>query len=203
MSSVEKVEEASENLASTILDAALDLGEVRSWEKLHLYDIAETLGISLDQIRRYYAQKDDLVDAWFERADHAVLSMDVSPDFFRLREAQRLEHVLMLWFEALSPHRTLTRQMLWYKLEFGHIHLQVLGIMRISRTVQWIREVARLESINLLRILEETALTTIYLRAFFCWLYDDSRDYENTRKLLKMHLGRAERAVSLFDVIRY
>lgn len=203
MNSVDKSKEDSENQASTILSTALDLGEVSSWEKLHLYGIAETLGISLDQIRRHYPQKDDLVEAWFDRADHAVLSMDASPDFFRLREAQRLEHVIMLWFEALSPHRTLTRQMLWYKLEFGHIHLQVLGIMRISRTVQWFREAARLESNNWLRILEESALTTIYLLAFSSWLYDDSRNYEKTRKLLKTHLRRAERVVSLFDVVRY
>ena len=203
MNSADKLNEDSENQASTILAAALDLGEVRSWEKLHLYDIAETLEISLDQIRRYYSQKDDLVEAWFDRADHAVLNMDAEPNFFRLREPQRLEYVIMLWFETLSPHRILTRQMLWYKLEFGHIHLQILGIMRISRTVQWFREAARLESINLLRVLEETALTTIYLLAFSCWLYDDSRNYEKTRKLLKTHLGRAERAVSLFDVFRY
>ena len=189
--------------AGTILDTALELGEARSWERLHLYDIADALGISLDQIRKHFPQKDDLVEAWFDRADRAVLGVDNTPEFFHLSESSRLEYVMMRWFEALSSHQTLTRQMLWYKLEFGHIHLQALGIMRISRTVQWFREAARVESVSLLRILQETVLTTIYLLAFSSWLYDDSHNFEKTRKLLKKHLQSAERTIRLFDVIQY
>jgi len=193
----------SDDLAEKILEMALELGDARSWEKLHLYDVAASLGISLDQIREYYPQKDDLVEAWFDRADQALLRMDAAPEFFGLSQAKRLHYVMMYWFDALSTHQRLTRQMLCYKLEFGHIHLQVLGIMRISRTVQWFREAARLETANLLRVLEETGLTAIYLRSFFCWLYDDSRHFDKTRKFLRKQLSGAERAMRFFDVLRY
>ncbi len=202
MNRVPKPNPDHEELAQAILDTALSLAELRSWEELHLYDIADSLDIRLDQILNHYLQKDDLVEAWFDRADRAVLRMENSPHFFRLSPANRLQHVIMHWFDALSPHHAVTRQMLRYKLEFGHIHLQALGIMRISRTVQWFREAARLETVNLFRAFEETGLTAIYLRAFGCWMYDDSRNFEKTRHVLQNNLSRAERIISFFDVLR-
>ena len=78
--------------------------------------------------------------------------------------------------------------MLLYKLEFGHIHLQVMGIMRISRTVQWFREVARIDTTGLRRALEETGTTTIYLATFCHWLRDGSPDFQKTRDFLKQAL---------------
>ena len=36
----------------------------------------------------------------------------------------------------------ITRGMLAYKLEPGHLHLQLPGLVRVSRTVQWFREAA-------------------------------------------------------------
>jgi len=63
--------------------------------------------------------------------------------------------------------------MLAYKLEFGHIHLQVPGLMRISRTVQWFREAACLDATGIQRVLEESTLTAIYLVTFARWLLAD------------------------------
>ena len=68
-------------LANQILDTALSLSESSSWEKIHLYTIAQKLEISLDQIRQNYPQKDDLVEAWLDRADSAVLNISPSTDF--------------------------------------------------------------------------------------------------------------------------
>ena len=61
------------NLTATILDSAIALAEEESWEQLRLQDIAHQLNISLDDIRHHYAQKDDLVEAWFDRADSSTL----------------------------------------------------------------------------------------------------------------------------------
>jgi ubiquinone biosynthesis protein COQ9 len=185
-------------LAERILDSALNLAEESSWEAMHLYEIAEALDITLDQIRRHYPQKDDLVEAWFDRADRAILQMTPSPEFIQWPEVDRLHYVIMTWFDALASHRWLTRQMLAYKLEFGHVHLQTLGIMRISRTVQWFREAARGESLDLKRIVEEIGTTAIYLMSFTRWLYDDSLGSEKTRSFLKRQLRRAERLEKLF-----
>ncbi|TCK18707.1 TetR family transcriptional regulator [Thiogranum longum] len=162
------------NLADRILDKALELGEASSWEAVHLHDIAEQLDITLDDIRRHYPQKDDLVEAWFDRADQAVLREPASEAFLGLPERERFQRVVTRWLDALAPHRRLTRQMLAYKLEFGHIHLQVPGLMRISRTVQWFREAACLDTTGIQRILEESTLTAMYLKTFARWLLADT-----------------------------
>jgi hypothetical protein len=96
----------------------------------------------------------------------------------------------MLWFLAMQDHRRITRQMLCYKLEPGHIHLQVLGIMRISRTVQWFREAALLKTENIHRIIEELLLTRIYLFSFTRWLFDDSKNSLHTDRYLRDALKR-------------
>jgi ubiquinone biosynthesis protein COQ9 len=174
--------------ADIILDKALELAETGSWENLHLHDIAAALDIPLDKIREYYLQKDAIAEAWFDRADHALLSWQPESAFYALPEHTRLQQVIMRWFNALGDHRRLSREMLYYKLETGHIHLQVLGIMRISRTVQWFREAARLEARSLNRIIEETVITGIYLASFGHWLYDDSPDSRKTGHFLESAL---------------
>lgn len=175
-----------------ILDTALELAELSSWERLHLYQLASRLNITLDQIRHYFPQKDDLVEAWFDRADAALLQFSPTDEFARLAEADRLERVMMIWFDQLASHHRITRQMMAYKLEFGHLHLKVQGILRVSRTVQWFREAARLETIGLWRILGETVLTGIYLLTFAYWLIDDSREHQKTRAFLQKRLKRAQ-----------
>ena len=80
--------------------------------------------------------------------------------------------------------------MLCYKLEFGHIHLQILGIMRISRTVQWFREAGLLKTQGIHRIIEEVFLTRIYLFSFARWLFDDSKNSLRTDRYLRATLKR-------------
>jgi AcrR family transcriptional regulator len=160
--------------ADRILATALTIAENGSWEALQLHEVAATLDISLEQIREYYAQKDDLAEAWFDCADRALLTWQPGTTFYGLPENTRLQQVIMHWLDALEPHHRITREMLYYKLEFGHIHLQALGVMRISRTVQWFREAARLQARSVQRILGETAVTGVYLASFGRWLVDDS-----------------------------
>jgi len=192
----------SSELAQIILDTALAIAEETSWEQLRLHDIAMRLAISLDDIRQHYPQKDDLVEAWFDRADRAMLKRAAAADMLSLSIRQRLYHIITSWLDALAEHRRLTRDMLFYKIEPGHIHLQVLGIMRISRTVQWFREAAWMDTTHLRRILEESMLTGIYLSTFMYWLNDASPDQGATRQFLDRQLGRAESAAQRLDATR-
>ena len=89
--------------------------------------------------------------------------------------------------------RRLAGGMLGYKLHPEHVHLQARGIMRISRTVQWLRDVALMPSVGWRRELEEATLTSIYLTTFACWLTDSTPGTQRTRRLLARLLGSAER----------
>jgi hypothetical protein len=78
------------------------------------------------------------------------------------------------------------------KLEPGHVHYQIAGLLRVSRTVQWLREAAQRDAVLPWRAFEETALTAIYLTTFAYWMLDDSPDSARTRTLLERLLRRAE-----------
>ena len=182
-------EEASRQI---ILDTALRLAETRHWESLRLHEVAEAAGLSLNRIRIYFREKEDLVDAWFDRADEAMLAETEKPHFLAQSTRERLQRLMMVWLDALGQHRRVTREMIISKLEPGHVHIQVPAVMRISRTVQWMREAARRKQTFVCRALEETALTGIYLTTFTAWMWDNSRDSMNTRRLLERLLRGAE-----------
>lgn len=184
-----------ENLNNTredVVDTGLELAEQTSWEAVRLHDIANRLGVSLDTIRQHFREKEDVVDAWFDRADQAMLNTAQAPDFQNLSPRQRLHRLIMTWLNALAPHRRVTRQMIYGKLEPGHFHVQIPGLLRVSRTVQWMREAAQRDGTYARRALEETGLTTIYLMTFFHWLHDCSPDFNRTSRLLDSCLARVE-----------
>ena len=62
----------------------------------------------------------------------------------------------------------------------------------MSRTVQWIREAAMQQSTDFQRIVEEVALTSIYLATFAYWLRDNSAGSESTSRFLDGLLERAD-----------
>lgn len=183
--------------AGQILDSALRLADVCGWERLHLFDIAADLGVGLDAIAVHYREKDQLVEAWFDRADRAMLSRAQADDLSSLSADKRLEELLIAWLDSLAAHRAVTGQMLLYKLEPGHIHLQLLGLLRISRTVQWWREAARRQTHHLYRIVEESLLTGVYLRSFIHWLRHPEENAADFRALLRSQLRSAPLSVLL------
>ncbi len=181
------------NERNRIVDAALELGKQQSWEAVRLHAVAVATGISLNKERIYFREKEDLVDAWFDRADSAMLQEAETPDFQVLSPRQRMHRLIMTWLATLAPHRNVTRQMIYGKMELGHLHVQIPGLMRVSRTVQWIREAAHLDAVYVRRALEETGLTSIYLMTFFCWMKDNSPNSEKTSCFLDRLLGTTEK----------
>ena len=127
-----------------------------------MYEVADELGISLAQINECYSQKDALTDAFFDRADQHMLEQCTKEKMAPLSMRERLHLAMSTWLDSLAPHRVIARQMLKYKLEFGHVHLQVLSLMRISRTVQWIRQVSICDATDTKRIIEEVVLSSVY-----------------------------------------
>lgn len=186
----------AENTAQRILDSALDLAERSSWEAVRLYDVALAAGMTLDDIRAHFREKEDLVEAWFDRADGAMLQDATRSGFRQLSTRERLQRLIMVWLDTLAVHRRVTRQMILAKCEPGHLHIQIPAVMRISRTVQWLREASHQDATYVRRALEETVLTSIYLTAFIHWMSDDSPESQRTRQLLDTSLGIAEKAAN-------
>ncbi|RUO23854.1 TetR/AcrR family transcriptional regulator [Aliidiomarina minuta] len=176
-----------------IIQQALKQGETTGWERLTLADIAHGLDVKLAEIHHHFAQKDDIVDAWLDCADQALLKQAPNPEWTGLSGAERLHKVLWLWLSSMSDYRKVTGEMLLYKLEPGHVHLQLAGILRISRTVQWFREAAALQASHLQRIGQELALTKLFVATFVRWLNDSSNQQQRTYKYLEKRLAAGQR----------
>ena len=179
--------------AEQILDAALFLGEQRGWDAVHLYDIADYMSIGLGDIERHYRNKDEVAEAWFRRADNALAACGNEPGWMSLSVRERLSRATRAWFTALEPHKSLTVEMLRYKVQPDHIHLMIQGVLRISSTVQWVREAARVPSKGLRRELEEPALTAIFLSTLGLWVMERTPGTPRTWKWLEARLVDAER----------
>ncbi len=176
-----------------IVDTALALAERRSWEALRLHDLALELGTTLDHLRIHFREKKEIVDAWFDRADAAMLQEGARPELAVLSARARIHRLLLTWLGALAAHKKVTRQMILNKLEPGHVHYQIAGALRVSRTVQWLREAASRDAVFARRALEETVLTGIYLATFTRWMADDATDISRTAAFLDRLLAGAER----------
>jgi ubiquinone biosynthesis protein COQ9 len=164
----------STKLADKILDKALELAAERSWEELRLQEVAAALDISLDDIRQFYRQKDDIAEALFDRADQSVLI------------------AILTWLRTLAPYRPTVIDIFKYKLEPGHLHFQILGVLRVSRTVQWFLEAAGSKTSHLSRIMEEIGTTSVYLTTLAYWLTDQSTECGKTNDFIDKLLRKSE-----------
>lgn len=177
-----------------IVDIALELAERDGWEPLRLHQIAARAEAGLDEIRAHFSEKDEIIDAWLDRADAAMLQHDDAGHLVGLSPRERIRELVRVWLEALAPHRRVTHEMIAHKLEFGHVHVQFPAILRISRTVQWIREGARLDAPLPRRAFEETGMTLLFITTFLSWLRDESPGSQRTFERLDRGLYVLETA---------
>jgi ubiquinone biosynthesis protein COQ9 len=185
-------ESGSPGVRQQIVDTALALAAKSSWEAVRLRDVADAAELQMADIHRHFREKEDVAEAFFDGADRAMIAAADEAGFRDLPSRERIERLIMAWLNALQPHRRTVRQMIANKLEPGHLHVQIPALLRISRTVQWVREASGRDATFLRRAVEETLLTSIYVSTFVYWMQDDSEGSERTRRLLVRSLARAE-----------
>ncbi len=180
--------------ATKIVDIALELANEKSWETVRLHDIAAKLNTTLQGIQKHFREKEDIADAWFERADSIMLKDAEKADFAKLSTELKLHRLIMTWLNSLSPYQRVTKEIVFGKLEPGHLHVTFPAILRVSRTVQWMREAAERKATNAARAVEETALTSVFLITATKWLYDKSENSQQTSEFLMSLLNYSKTA---------
>jgi len=181
------------DLYNSIVDRSVSLASYSSWEALRLHDVAADLGISLGDIYNCFADKEQISDAWFDRADRNMLRLTETPGFAHLNHQQQCRQLMMAWLAPLAIQQNVSRQMILSKLEPGHLHIQVPAMIRISRTVQWLREACQQKAKLPFRAIDETVMTGIYLCTFCCWLTDKTPGFRRTQQQLEKQLALAKR----------
>ncbi len=184
--------------ADIVLEKAIALAQKSTWQSFSLLELALLLDCSLTDIKRFYRSKDDMAEVLFTRADDTMLNLTSTEKYQNLKDDDKLLECIMVWFESLAPYKPLIRQILAYKLELGHFHLQAHGVTRISRTVQWFIEASDRKSTGYQSIIDEVAVTSVYLASFSTFLFDNSEQHANTRTLLKSLLKKINCGHQLF-----
>ncbi len=180
-----------------ILEAALEIAEKDGWAEASFTRLGRRLGIGLVDLRRHYRDQDAIANAWFRRAQDAMLAKP-PPGFRDLPAKQRLEFLLLRWFDALAPHRRVTAEMLTGKLWLFHPHHTVPMVFNLSRLIQWLRDAAGLTAQGTRRQAEEIGLTALFLATLAVWCRDDSQGQAETRKFLAARLDQADRLLARF-----
>lgn len=188
------------DLAAGIVDAAVARAERVGWDATRLADVAADLGLALPEVLEHFRDKDALADAWFLRAMDAMLA---EADRVRRRPAgERVEALLLAWFAALARSRKVSAQMIRAKLYPAHPHHWVPLIFSLSRTVQWLRDAARLEAAGLRRQAEEIGLSALLLGALAVFCRDGSAGHARTKTFLKSGLAAGGRCLGAFGRAR-
>jgi len=178
-------------LRDQIVDTAIDLAEEVGWDNVRLRVVAERLGVTLADIGAHFRDLDAVADAWFGRARAAMLA-PVDAEFATLPARERIRWLMMRWFDALSPHREVTAQMLMAKMWPVHVHHWVPMIFNLSRTILWLRDAAGLDAGGVRRQIEEIGLTNLFLATLCIWSRDDTEGQERTRRFLTRQLALAD-----------
>ncbi len=182
-------------LGERIVDATIALAEEVGWEGVRLRNVAERLGVSLADVVEHYRDLDAVADAWFRRAWAAMLAP--TPEGFDALPAQERVHLVMMrWFDALAPHRRVACQIVCAKLYPEHVHYWVPLVFNLSRTIQWVRDVAILDAGTPRRQMEEIGLTCLFLATLAVWLRDETANQQRTREFLRNGLARADRLMA-------
>ena len=181
-------------LGPRIVDAALAAADEVGWDRIRLRLVAERLGVPVADVAAVDRDIDAVADAWFARALAAMLQPP--PEGFADRTPEeRLHLLLMRWFDALAPHRSVTGQMLRTKLYPSHPHHWLPMVFSLSRLINWLRDAALLDAVGRRRQAEEIGLTALFLATLAVWQRDGSPNQERTREFLRRRLAEAGRAM--------
>ncbi|WNC70082.1 hypothetical protein RI845_08070 [Thalassotalea nanhaiensis] len=184
-----------------VLDEALSLAKQSSWESFSMLALAERLQCDLSVIRSFYRSKDDMAEALFDQADLAMLKLASKLDRNNSTSTERLIDCIMAWLNFLAPHKSIIKEILAYKFEPGHFHLQAHGVTRVSRTVQWFLQAAGRDYSGVKRVGDELSVTSAYLLSLSFYFVDNSVQHAKTKALLQRTLKRSSELYHVLKVI--
>ena len=182
---------AKVSVQERILKASLAIAGKKGWASAGLSAVAARAKVPLVELRRHYRDMDAIADAWFRVGLDAMLA-PLPKGFSRRPAAERLEILMLRWFDALAPRRRVTAEMLAAKMWVFHPHHYVPMVFNLSRLIQGLRDLAGLDAGGRRRQVEETGLTVLFLAALRVWCRDETKGQERTRKFLSTRLAQAD-----------
>ena len=179
------------DLEQRVVETVIAMAEEAGWENVRLRVVAERLHVPMAEIAAKFRDLDAVANAWFRLARQRMLD-PVPPEFGALPARERLETLLLRWFDATSKHRRVSVRMLTGKLWPFHPHHLAPLIFDL-----WLRDAAALDAGSPRRELEEVGLTWLFLLTLLVWANDESEGQARTRRFLQRRLADADALMTL------
>ena len=179
-----------------IIEAAMRLAGERGWSAITFDEIAGAAGSNLAEFRREFQTKAQILVAFTNAVDEAVLARIDRVDAGTAAR-DRLFDVLMTRFEVLAPYKpALRRIMSDLRYRPGESLVQAGAS---SRSIYWMLAAAGLDADGPRAAVRVPGLMGIYARVFDIWLEEDDPGMARTMAALDSRLRRGERIVRRMD----
>jgi AcrR family transcriptional regulator len=176
-----------------ILDAFLELAGERDYGAIGLADIAERAGVTLANLRDFYAGKGAMLADFARRIDQAALEKG-APEGDSGRD--RLFDMMMRRFDALVPYRAAVKRIASAACRDPMLARRLHRLGRRSQV--WMLEAAGIHRSGIAQGFAVEGAVLVHSDAMRAFL-DDGPDLSRTMAALDRGLTRGERAMEWID----
>ena len=175
-----------------LIAAALKLAENRPWGDLSLLEIADAAGMPLDEVRRAFGAKSQILAGFMRLVDDEMLKRAPT----KVAEGARrdaLFEVIMSRFDVLAPYKPALKSIAKAATSDSSLIMPYLNAQR------WMLAAAGINADGPSGLIRAGGLATLYASVFRTWLDDDDPGHARTMAALDRRLRRGESTIRTFD----
>jgi AcrR family transcriptional regulator len=178
---------------TAIVEALLALAGERSWEDIHIMDIAQRADVSLSAFRDHFPSKGAVLAAFARKIDKEVLD-GTTDDLNGEPAKERLFDVLMRRLDALAPYKLGVEGIVeWARRD--PMAAAALDRLEIN-SMRFMLEAAGIDSEGPVGALKLQGLVFAWIRVLRTWFRDDDPALASTMAELDRALTRGGRFVA-------
>lgn len=175
-----------------LIAAALKLAETRPWTEITMLEIADAAGLPLDEVRRAFGSKSQLLAGFMRAVDDEMLKRaSTKPVAGARRDA--LFEVIMSRLEILEPYKAALKSIAKAPAADTQLVMPYLNAQR------WMLTAAGINADGASGLVRTGGLGSLYASVFRTWLDDDDPGLARTMAALDRRLRRGESAIRTFD----
>lgn len=175
-----------------LIAAALRLAETRPWRDVTMLEIADAAQLPLDEVRRAYGSKSQLLAGFMRLVDDEVLKRATTKVAAGARRDALFE-VIMSRLEILEPFKLALKSIAKAPPSDTSLIMPYLNAQR------WMLTAAGINADGASGLLRTGGLGSLYASVLRTWLDDDDPGLARTMAALDRRLRRGERAIKSFD----
>ncbi len=175
-----------------LIAAALQLAETRPWQDVTMLEIADTAQLPLDEVRRAYGSKSQLLAGFMRLVDDEVLKRATTKVSAGARRDALFE-VIMSRLEILEPFKLALKSIAKATPSDTSLIMPYLNAQR------WMLTAAGINADGASGLLRTGGLGSLYASVLRTWLDDDDPGLARTMAALDRRLRRGESAIKSFD----